>query len=217
MSSRTSGAFSATTPPSAHLSSSRDVALMPARTHVRSPSDSTATQPELPPRNPEVDQAHAWPLHTFLKLGALPSAVPCARLHARQILWEWGLESLTDSTELIVSELATNAVHAAQGLTASRYNDHWTPGTPPIRLWLQSDGEQVLVQIWDGNSCVPKAQVEELDAENGRGLLLVTQLSSYWNAYTPERSSGKVVWAVIATNKIFGASGLVPGVINGWA
>ena len=25
-----------------------------------------------------------------LLLGALPSAVPCARLHARQVLWEWG-------------------------------------------------------------------------------------------------------------------------------
>jgi len=38
-----------------------------------------------------VDQ---WPLQSFLELGALPGAVPCARLHARHVLWEWGLASL---------------------------------------------------------------------------------------------------------------------------
>ncbi len=30
-----------------------------------------------------------WPLESFLELGALPSAVPCARYHCRQVLWEW--------------------------------------------------------------------------------------------------------------------------------
>ena len=49
-----------------------------------------------------------WPLHSFLELGALPGAVPCARLHARHVLWEWGLASLTDDTELLVSEMITN-------------------------------------------------------------------------------------------------------------
>jgi hypothetical protein len=43
-----------------------------------------------------------WPLHSFLELGALPGAVPCARLHTRHLLWEWGLATLTDSTELVV-------------------------------------------------------------------------------------------------------------------
>ena len=43
-----------------------------------------------------------WPLHSFLELGALPGAAPCARLHARHLLWEWGLAALTDSTELVV-------------------------------------------------------------------------------------------------------------------
>jgi hypothetical protein len=35
--------------------------------------------------------ADPWPLQSHLELGALPTAVPCARLHARQMLWEWGL------------------------------------------------------------------------------------------------------------------------------
>jgi hypothetical protein len=30
------------------------------------------------------------PLRSYLELGALPTAVPCARLHARHLLWEWG-------------------------------------------------------------------------------------------------------------------------------
>ena len=37
----------------------------------------------------------------------LPSAVPCALLHARQVVWEWDLEALAEMIELIVSELVT--------------------------------------------------------------------------------------------------------------
>jgi len=39
--------------------------------------------------------AGEWPKRSFLELGALPSAVPCARLHARQLTWEWGLDALS--------------------------------------------------------------------------------------------------------------------------
>jgi hypothetical protein len=34
--------------------------------------------------------AASWPLRSHLELGALSSAVPCARLHAKHVLWEWG-------------------------------------------------------------------------------------------------------------------------------
>jgi hypothetical protein len=30
-----------------------------------------------------------WPLQSHLELGAFDTAVPCARLHTRQVLWEW--------------------------------------------------------------------------------------------------------------------------------
>src|SRR2546430_17120186 len=55
----------------------------------------------------------SWPLSTSLPLGALPRATPCARLHARAVLTEWGLADLADAAELIVSELVTNAVRAS--------------------------------------------------------------------------------------------------------
>ena len=44
-----------------------------------------------------------WPLQSRLELGALPGAVPCARLHARLVLTEWGQASLGDSVELVLS------------------------------------------------------------------------------------------------------------------
>jgi anti-sigma regulatory factor (Ser/Thr protein kinase) len=153
--------------------------------------------------NPRID-AHVtqtfgigWELHNFLELGALPSAVPCARLHTKQILWEWHLKALTDTAELIVSELVTNAVRASAGLTGSRRSGRWVPGVPAVRLWLFSDRRRVLIQVWDGNDKLPAPQHAEPDAETGRGLLLVESLTAEWGSYPPERSSGKVVWATV--------------------
>lgn len=56
--------------------------------------------------------AGQWPVRDFLELGALPGAVPSARLHARQIVWEWALTPLSEQVEQVVSELMTNAVAA---------------------------------------------------------------------------------------------------------
>ena|SRR5215472_12420445 len=140
--------------------------------------------------------APGWPLHSYLALGALPGAVPCARLHARVIVAEWGLSELAGVVELVVSELVTNSFHASAGLTSSRYRGRWSPGIPPIRLWVQSDRQRVLVQVWDANHLLPVRQEPELEAEHGRGLLLVDSLSEHWGAYRPEGSSGKIVWAL---------------------
>ena len=51
-----------------------------------------------------------WPLSSRLVLGALPTAVGCIRLHAKQVVWEWGLAELAGAVELVVSELATGCV-----------------------------------------------------------------------------------------------------------
>ena len=140
-----------------------------------------------------------WTLRTFLELGALPTAVPCARLHTKQVLWEWQLSALADAAALIVSELVTNALQASAGLTGSRRSGRWVPGAPPVRLWLFSDRHRVLIQVWDGNDKLPAPQHAEPDAESGRGLLLVESLSAEWGSYTPDRSSGKIVWATVSS------------------
>jgi hypothetical protein len=146
----------------------------------------------------QADEAGtAWPHQSFLELGALPTAAPCARLHSTLVLWEWQLGALVRTAGLIVSELVGNAVQASAGLTGSRFAGHWAPGTPPVRMWLSADDHRVVIQVWDGSDRPPVPQPVEPEADSGRGLLLVGALSAEWGCYTPEKSSGKVVWAVI--------------------
>jgi anti-sigma regulatory factor (Ser/Thr protein kinase) len=129
-----------------------------------------------------------WPLHSFLDLGALPSAVPCARLHVREMLWEWRLSELADSTELIVSELVTNAI------VISRADAHGAP----VRLWLLSDGVSVLIVVWDASPMPPVRMSTGENDESGRGLLLVETLSERWSFYFPPRPrGGKAIWALV--------------------
>jgi len=139
-----------------------------------------------------------WPLKSYLELGALPTAVPCARLYAKQVLWEWNLGEEAEIVEVVVSELVTNAVQASASITAGRYAGRRVEGTPPVRLWLISDQQRIVVQVWDGNDQMPVRQDVDLAAERGRGLMLVESLTASWGAYMPERSSGKVVWALVA-------------------
>ncbi|MGH3636582.1 MAG: ATP-binding protein [Mycobacterium sp.] len=147
--------------------------------------------------NPRAGQAatpHQWPLCSYLELGALPTAVPCARLHARHLLWEWGLNGLAADTELLVSELVTNAVKA----TADQQQ-------AAIRLQLSSDNTCVLVEVWDADSepPAPKDLTEDgtpdLQDEGGRGLFLVAALSTRWNWYRTREPPGKVVWCELET------------------
>ena len=119
--------------------------------------------------------AAGWPLQSYLELGALPGAVPCARLHTRQVLWEWGQGALSDETELLVSELATNA------LQISRATARDTP--PPIRLWLVSDKVQTVIMVWDASPLPPVPEDAGEDAETGRGLLLVEAVSERWGFF----------------------------------
>ena len=128
-----------------------------------------------------------------LEFGPMPGAVPCARLHARLVLAEWGLAGLAEPAEIIVSELVTNAVAATQRL-------EWIP-TPPVRLWLLADSTQVLVAVWDANPRLPvRTEVDGL-AESGRGLLLVESLATHWDAYPTPHDGGKVVRALCALSQ----------------
>ncbi len=61
------------------------------------------------------------------------------------------LAVLAATVELILSELLTNAVQASEGLIGSRHFGRWTPGLPPVRLWLLSDRRRVVIRVWDSN------------------------------------------------------------------
>jgi anti-sigma regulatory factor (Ser/Thr protein kinase) len=127
-----------------------------------------------------------WPLQDFLELGALASAVTCARLHARQVLWEWGRTSLGESAELLVTELITNAVKASRAVTQAS----------AVRLWLVSDRAQILILVWDASPQPPVRIDASGETENGRGLILVEAISEQWGWYGRDDSDGKFVWAI---------------------
>ena len=128
--------------------------------------------------------AAQWPYRTFLELGALAGAVPSARLHARLVLREWGLAALSDSLELVVSELVTNGVQASRAM-----------GRDAVRMWLVSDLRQVVVFVWDASPLLPERADPGADAESGRGLLLVEALSERWGHFSYD--GAKVVWALL--------------------
>ncbi|MBT2543251.1 SpoIIE family protein phosphatase [Streptomyces sp. ISL-44] len=106
-----------------------------------------------------------------------PSAVGAVRNAAARKLDEWGLEELGFATELILSELVTNAVRH---------------GRAPVRVRLLHD-HTLTCEVWDGSSTAPHLRYAATTDEGGRGLFLVAQVSDHWGTrYTPE---GKVIWA----------------------
>jgi anti-sigma regulatory factor (Ser/Thr protein kinase) len=121
---------------------------------------------------------------SVLELAPLPSAIPCARLHAVHVLHEWGLSDLADDAALIVSELMTNAADASIVL----------PGRPPIALRLQVSAQSLVIGAWDHSPLDLEPNEAGAGAECGRGLMVVAALADRWGCErtAPRR---KVVWA----------------------
>jgi GAF domain-containing protein/PAS domain-containing protein/anti-sigma regulatory factor (Ser/Thr protein kinase) len=106
-----------------------------------------------------------------------PAAVGEVRAAVAEQLVRWELEDLSFTTELILSELVTNAI---------RY------GTAPVRVRLLRD-RTLICEVWDGSSTSPHLRYAAMTDEGGRGLFLVAQLTDRWGTrYTP---TGKVIWA----------------------
>ncbi|MFF7581124.1 SpoIIE family protein phosphatase [Streptomyces sp. NPDC008061] len=105
-----------------------------------------------------------------------PAFVREARALATDRLSQWGLSDLQFTTELIVSELVTNAI---------RY------GSTPIQLRLIRHNV-LTCEVIDGSSTSPRLRHARTTDEGGRGLFLVAQASQGWGyRYT---SSGKSIW-----------------------
>ena len=140
----------------------------------------------------------SWTVESALVIAALPTATPCARLHARSIVREWGLGELAATVELVVSELVTNAVHASIDQDGRpRYSpDH---GLATIHLRLSTDRVSALVEVWDENFNLPTPTHAGLIDESGRGLMLVDALAERWGCDRPPSGGGKIVWALVAS------------------
>ncbi|BBC30888.1 hypothetical protein SGFS_021820 [Streptomyces graminofaciens] len=131
-----------------------DIALLFARTRVL-----------------DRDRVASW------KLPDAPEAVAEVRRQVGERLAEWRLEAAAFTTELVVSELVTNAI---------RY------GTSPIGLRLIRD-RSLICEISDGSSTSPHLRRARLSDEGGRGLFLVAELTHRWG--TRYTSAGKTIWA----------------------
>ncbi|MFI8347949.1 SpoIIE family protein phosphatase [Streptomyces sp. NPDC085596] len=106
-----------------------------------------------------------------------PAAVSEIRAKVTRQLADWGLEELTFTTELILSELVTNAIRYGRG---------------PIGVRLLR-GRSLICEVSDGTTTSPHLRYAASTDEGGRGLFLVAQLSDRWGTrYTP---TGKIIWA----------------------
>jgi len=163
------------------------VASRPRKAPGRS-GDSLRYSRQASPQPPRGGALGQWQLLSHLELGALPGAAACARLHARLVLWEWGLSAIGENAELLVSELVTNAIQASQ--SAERVQ--------PVGLWLSSDRSRLLILVQDTSSYLPEPSAgASADDERGRGLLIVEAISTKWGWDADQDGGGKVVWALI--------------------
>ncbi|MFD6721479.1 SpoIIE family protein phosphatase [Streptomyces sp. NPDC060131] len=106
-----------------------------------------------------------------------PVVVGQARALVTAQLTEWGLENLAATTELIVSELVTNALRH---------------GVAPVTLRLIR--HRVLVcEVSDASDTAPRMRHARATDEGGRGLFIVARLS--WKRGTRYSAEGKIVWA----------------------
>jgi anti-sigma regulatory factor (Ser/Thr protein kinase) len=130
-----------------------DAALLLVRTHA------------LP-----ADQVATW------DIPADPAMVTQARHLAARQLAEWGLSEAEFTTELVVSELVTNAIRH---------------GSPPIQLRLIRD-HSLICEVSDSSSTAPHLRRSRAFDEGGRGLRLVAQLTQGWGAR--HTLTGKTIW-----------------------
>ncbi|MFF6952730.1 SpoIIE family protein phosphatase [Streptomyces iakyrus] len=133
------------------------------------PSDDVAL---LVARTRALDASHVatWPVTQD------PAAVAEMRKAACRQLSEWGLDEAAFVTELVVSELVTNAI---------RY------GRPPVELRLIYD-RTLICEVSDGSTTAPHLRRARTFDEGGRGLLLVAQLAQGWG--TRQIPNGKIIW-----------------------
>ncbi len=118
-----------------------------------------------------TEQVATWDLPTD------PAVVADARRMSTGQLAAWGLDELAFTTELVVSELVTNAMRHAVG---------------PVRLRLILE-RSLICEVYDGGATAPHLRHPKTTDEGGRGLLLISQFTQRWG--TRFLQEGKVIWA----------------------
>lgn len=110
------------------------------------------------------------------QLPADPAIVSQMRSAVGEQLLTWGLDDTAETTELLVSEMITNAIRHAH---------------EPIEVRLMLD-RTLICEVSDGSSTSPRLRLAGITDEGGRGLFLIAQLAQRWG--TRYTTSGKVIW-----------------------
>jgi anti-sigma regulatory factor (Ser/Thr protein kinase) len=120
------------------------------------------------------------PRNASTVFAALPRAVGAARTFTTSVLGGWELSHLSDTAELLVSELITNVVKHVGGV---------------VTLGL-SVRDVLLIQVWDVGSTPPVRRAPADDDISGRGLELVDLLSKELGCDILT-AGGKIVWCAL--------------------
>lgn len=137
------------------------------------------------------------PLISSLDLAPELHSVRVARRYATAAFQGWRVPADTiDNAVTIISELATNALRHTGP----------TPEVEPPTGWSVRSSCTLVLQLWpcyvlilvcDQDRRPPVLRRPAPDAESGRGLQLVEELSEAWGYALPEPPAGKVVWAQV--------------------
>ncbi|MEU3661351.1 SpoIIE family protein phosphatase [Streptomyces sp. NPDC032940] len=112
-----------------------------------------------------------------------PDTLHAARLALRTALDDWSLGRLSETAELLASELATNALLHARGdaiLTVSPM-----PGRGPT----------VRLAVTDTSPVSPRRRAATEGSTSGRGMMLIEELAAAWGVES--RGNGKTVWCEV--------------------
>jgi anti-anti-sigma factor len=136
-------------------------------------------------------------LRDELALAPSPTAPATARRFIRDTCRQWRLEvddpgdpmarrwlkDLVDRAVLVANELVTNALVHSRG---------------PVRLRLELHEERLHMAVYDPSPRLLALAVDpgDLEAEGGRGLLIVDKLASSWGVH-PSPEGGKAIWCVL--------------------
>jgi anti-sigma regulatory factor (Ser/Thr protein kinase) len=128
-----------------------------------------------PPRPTELHSCQ-------VRLAAKPAAVGQARCHVQAAIGAWAVPVDEHVAVLLTSELVTNAITHQPGRT--------------ITVAIVCSPGQLRVDVHDTSRALPVLAPAPVDAETGRGLMLVDTLSDEWGTYrTP---AGKAVYFTLA-------------------
>jgi len=107
---------------------------------------------------------------------------------------------IAETAELLVSELTTNAVKFTDPPAACLQRHSDPARAERILLTLRRLSGQVVIEVSDSDMNPPRLGDTGVNAENGRGLMLVDALSKEWSYFYPP-SGGKTVYCVLSTDE----------------